>query len=95
MPKNIKDFWSGLLYLAVGASAVIIAQDAAYCDMYFGDPAPSILQAPGARDVAVEFYSASKTYCMAGWRIGFMVGNPDLVAALAAWGLRYNGDALP
>lgn len=61
---------------------VIIAQDAAYCDIYFGEPAPSILQAPGARDVAVEFYSASKTYCMAGWRIGWVVGNSKLVCAL-------------
>ncbi len=61
---------------------VIIAQDAAYCDIYFGKPAPSILQAPGARDVAVEFYSSSKTYCMAGWRIGWVVGNGPLVRAL-------------
>lgn len=63
-------------------NGVIIAQDAAYCDIYFGKPAPSILQAPGARDVAVEFYSASKTYCMAGWRIGWVVGNGPLVRAL-------------
>ncbi|MCM2266203.1 MAG: aminotransferase class I/II-fold pyridoxal phosphate-dependent enzyme [Elusimicrobiales bacterium] len=61
---------------------VIIAQDAAYCEMYFGRPAPSILQVPGARDVAVEFYSASKTYCMAGWRVGWVVGNSKLVCAL-------------
>jgi len=61
---------------------VIIAQDAAYCDLYFGKPAPSILEVPGARDVAVEFYSTSKTYCMAGWRIGWVVGNSKLVCAL-------------
>lgn len=61
---------------------VIIAQDAAYCDIYFGKPAPSVLEVPGARDVAVEFYSASKTYCMAGWRIGWVVGNSKLVCAL-------------
>ncbi|MBI4351875.1 MAG: aminotransferase class I/II-fold pyridoxal phosphate-dependent enzyme [Elusimicrobia bacterium] len=61
---------------------VILAQDAAYCDIYFGKPAPSILEVPGARDVAVEFYSASKTYCMAGWRIGWVVGNSKLVCAL-------------
>jgi alanine-synthesizing transaminase len=46
-------------------------------------PAPSIMQVPGARDVAVEFFTMSKSYNMAGWRIGFMVGNRDLVAALA------------
>ena len=61
---------------------VIIAQDAAYCDIYFDKPAPSVLEAPGARDIAVEFYSASKTYCMAGWRIGWVVGNSKLVCAL-------------
>ena len=46
-------------------------------------PTPSILQVPGAKDVAVEFTSMSKTYSMAGWRIGFAVGNPTLIAALA------------
>ncbi len=61
---------------------VIIAQDAAYCEIYFDKPAPSILEVPGARDVAVEFYSSSKTYCMAGWRIGWVVGNSRLVCAL-------------
>ena len=61
---------------------VIIAQDAAYCEIYFGKPAPSVLQVQGARDVAVEFYSTSKTYCMAGWRVGWVVGNSALVCAL-------------
>jgi LL-diaminopimelate aminotransferase len=61
---------------------IIIAQDAAYCDIYFDKPAPSVLQAPGARDIAVEFYSSSKTYCMAGWRVGWVVGNSKLVCAL-------------
>ncbi len=61
---------------------IIIAQDAAYCELYFGKPTPSIFSAPGARDVAVEFYSASKTYCMAGWRAGWVVGNSRLVCAL-------------
>lgn len=61
---------------------IIIAQDAAYCEIYFDKPAPSIFEAPGARDVAVEFYSASKTYCMAGWRAGWVVGNSKLVGAL-------------
>jgi hypothetical protein len=45
-------------------------------------PTPSILQVPGAKDVAIEFTSMSKTYSMAGWRIGFAVGNPTLIAAL-------------
>ncbi|HWY73775.1 MAG TPA: aminotransferase class I/II-fold pyridoxal phosphate-dependent enzyme, partial [Burkholderiaceae bacterium] len=58
--------------------------DLAYADIVFdGYQAPSIMQVPGARDVAVEFFTLSKSYNMAGWRIGFMVGNRDLVAALA------------
>jgi alanine-synthesizing transaminase len=55
-----------------------------YADITFdGWKAPSIMQVPGARDVAVEFFTMSKSYNMAGWRIGFMVGNKDLVSALA------------
>ena len=58
--------------------------DLAYADITFdGWKAPSIMQVPGARDVAVEFFTMSKSYNMAGWRIGFMVGNPELVNALA------------
>ena len=58
--------------------------DLAYADIVFdGWKAPSIMQVPGARDVAVEFFTMSKSYNMAGWRIGFMVGNSDLVNALA------------
>ncbi len=60
-----------------------VISDLAYAEIYFGEePTPSILQVPGAKEVAVEFTSMSKTYSMAGWRIGFAVGNPDLVAAL-------------
>ncbi len=59
-----------------------IAQDAAYSEIFFGEPSPSILQAPGAKDVAVEFYSLSKTYCMTGWRLAWMIGNPEAVGAL-------------
>ncbi|MBA2920757.1 LL-diaminopimelate aminotransferase [Sphingomonas sp. MAH-20] len=60
-----------------------ILSDLAYSEIYFDDcPTPSILQAPGAKDVAVEFTSMSKTYSMAGWRMGFAVGNPVLIAAL-------------
>ena len=61
-----------------------IVHDLAYADIVFdGWKAPSILQVPGARDVAVEFFTLSKSYNMAGWRVGFMVGNRELVTALA------------
>ncbi len=61
-----------------------VVHDLAYADIVFdGYKAPSILQAEGARDVAVEFYSLSKSYNMPGWRVGFMCGNATLVAALA------------
>ncbi|MFP3875014.1 MAG: alanine transaminase [Thiohalophilus sp.] len=61
-----------------------VVHDIAYADIVFdGYTAPSILQVNGAKDVAVEFYSLSKSYNMPGWRVGFMVGNPTLVAALA------------
>ena len=57
--------------------------DIAYAEIYFGDrPPPSILEVPGAFDVAIEFGSLSKTYSMPGWRIGFAAGNPRLVGAL-------------
>ena len=60
-----------------------VISDLAYAEIYFdGVPTPSILQVPGAKDVAIEFTSMSKTYSMAGWRIGFAVGNPQLIAAL-------------
>jgi alanine-synthesizing transaminase len=61
-----------------------VVHDIAYAEIVFdGYAAPSILQVPGAKDVAVEFYSLSKTYNMPGWRVGFMCGNAKLVAALA------------
>ncbi|MEM7027239.1 MAG: alanine transaminase [Pseudomonadota bacterium] len=60
-----------------------VVQDLAYADIVFdGYKAPSILQVPGAKDIAVEFFSMSKSYNMPGWRVGFMVGNPILVNAL-------------
>ena len=63
---------------------IILLSDVAYAEIYFdGNPPPSVLQVPGARDIAVEFSSLSKTYSMAGWRIGFAVGNKRLIAALA------------
>ncbi len=62
---------------------VWIVSDLAYSELYYdGNPTVSILQVPGARDVAVEFTSLSKTYSMAGWRIGFAVGNSQLIAAM-------------
>ena len=62
---------------------VYIVHDLAYADIvYDGFKAPSIMQVPGAKDVAVEFFTMSKSYNMAGWRIGFMVGNRELVGAL-------------
>jgi alanine-synthesizing transaminase len=63
---------------------LFVLSDLAYAEIYFDDyPPPSILQVPGAIDVAVEFTSMSKTYSMAGWRMGFAVGNERLIAALA------------
>ena len=63
---------------------LILLSDVAYAEIYFdNEPPPSILQVPGAMDVAVEFTSLSKTYSMPGWRMGFAVGNERLVAALA------------
>lgn len=62
---------------------IFVVHDLAYADITFdGYVAPSIMQVEGARDVAVEFFTMSKSYNMAGWRIGFMVGNRNLVAAL-------------
>src|SRR3546814_3897264 len=62
---------------------VWVLSDLAYSELYYDDcPTPSILQVPGAKDVAVEFTSMSKTYSMAGWRMGFAVGNKKLIAAL-------------
>ncbi|HSC93403.1 MAG TPA: alanine transaminase [Burkholderiales bacterium] len=63
---------------------VYLVHDLAYADIVFdGYQAPSILQVPGAREIAVEFFTMSKSYNMAGWRVGYMVGNRELVTALA------------
>jgi alanine-synthesizing transaminase len=62
---------------------IFILSDLAYAEIFFAAPPPSILQVPGAKEVAVEFTSMSKTYSMPGWRIGFAAGNPTLIAALA------------
>ncbi len=76
------DFFEKLVALAK-KHGVYIVHDLAYADIvYDGFKAPSIMQVPGAKDVAVEFFTMSKSYNMAGWRIGFMVGNRELVSAL-------------
>ncbi|TDF66853.1 alanine transaminase [Cupriavidus sp. L7L] len=76
------DFFERVIALA-RKHDIFVVHDLAYADIVFdGYQAPSIMQVPGAKDIAVEFFTLSKSYNMAGWRIGFMVGNPDLVAAL-------------
>ena len=77
------DFYKDIVAFAK-RHEIWVLSDLAYAEIYFGDLVPpSILQVPGARDIAVEFTSMSKTYSMPGWRIGFAAGNPRLVAALA------------
>jgi LL-diaminopimelate aminotransferase len=62
---------------------IMIMQDAAYSEVYFDQPPPSILQAEEARDCCVELFSLSKTYNMTGWRLGFAVGHAEIISALA------------
>ncbi len=77
------DFFERVVALAREHNIIVI-HDLAYADIvYDGWTAPSIMQVEGARDVAVEFFTLSKSYNMAGWRVGFMVGNQELVTALA------------
>ncbi len=77
------DFYKDLVAFAK-KHEIFVLSDLAYAEVYFdGNPPPSVLQVPGANDVTVEFTSMSKTYSMAGWRIGFAVGNERLLAALA------------
>jgi alanine-synthesizing transaminase len=76
------DFYRDLVAFAK-KHEIIVLSDLAYAEVYFDDnPPPSVLQVPGAVDVTVEFTSMSKTFSMAGWRIGFAVGNERLLAAL-------------
>jgi LL-diaminopimelate aminotransferase len=75
-------FFQGVVDLA-RTHNLVIAQDAAYNEMYYEQPAPSLLQIDGAKDVAVEFHSLSKTFNMTGWRVGFAIGGAPLIAALA------------
>lgn len=73
--KNVVDF--------AKENNIIVIHDLAYADLVFDDyKAPSFLQVPGAKDIGVEFFSLTKSYSMAGWRVGFCVGNKDVVGAL-------------
>jgi alanine-synthesizing transaminase len=77
------DFYKELIPFAK-RHGIFVLSDLAYAEVYFDDqPPPSVLQVPGAFDVAVEFTSLSKTYSMPGWRIGFAVGNDRIIGALA------------
>ena len=77
------DFFERIVALAKQHD-ILVVHDLAYADICFdGFKPPSIMQVAGARDVAVEFFTMSKSYNMAGWRVGFMVGNKELVNALA------------
>ncbi|RAI39026.1 LL-diaminopimelate aminotransferase [Rhodoplanes roseus] len=77
------DFYKDVVAFAKKHDLIVLS-DLAYAEVYFDDnPPPSILQVPGAFDVAVEFTSMSKTFSMPGWRMGFAVGNDRLIAALA------------
>ena len=76
------DFFEKVINIA-REHGIWVIQDLAYADIVFdGYTAPSILQVPGAKEIAVEFFTLSKSYNMPGWRVGFMVGNADLVNAL-------------
>jgi alanine-synthesizing transaminase len=76
------DFYKDLVAFAK-KHEILILSDLAYAEVYFdGNPPPSVLQVPGAMDVTVEFTSMSKTFSMAGWRMGFAVGNERIIAAL-------------
>ncbi len=76
------DFFKKVVEFAKENNLIVI-HDIAYADIVFdGYKAPSLLEAPGAKDVGVEFFSLSKSYSMAGWRVGFCVGNKNIVYAL-------------
>ena len=76
------DFYKEIIAFA-RKHEIWVLSDLAYADIYFEEPPPSILQIDGARDIAIEFQSLSKTYAMPGWRMGFAAGNKKLIAALA------------
>jgi LL-diaminopimelate aminotransferase len=77
-------FFTGVVEFA-RKNNILVCHDAAYTEMNFGDyRAPSFLEVPGAKDVAIEFHSLSKTFNMTGWRIGFAAGNADAIEGLGA-----------
>ena len=77
------DFYKDLVAFAK-KHEILVLSDLAYAEVYFDDqPPPSLLQVPGAMDIAIEFTSMSKTFSMPGWRMGFAVGNERIIAALA------------
>ncbi|MCU4137842.1 MAG: Aspartate/methionine/tyrosine aminotransferase [Thermodesulfobacteria bacterium] len=77
-----KEFFKEVIELAKKYN-FIVAHDAAYIEMYYEEPPISIFEIEGAKKVAIEFHSLSKTFCMTGWRIGFAIGNSFLISALA------------
>ncbi|MDR1696169.1 MAG: LL-diaminopimelate aminotransferase [Endomicrobium sp.] len=77
-----KEFYAKLIEFAK-KNNIIVAADAAYSEIYYGEKPMSFLEAEGAKEVGVEFHSLSKTYNMTGWRIGWVCGNKDIVAGIA------------
>lgn len=77
-----KEFFKEVIELAKKYN-FIVAHDAAYIEMYYEEPPISIFEIEGSKEVAIEFHSLSKTFCMTGWRIGFAIGNSFLISALA------------
>ena len=77
-----KDFYKEVVKLAKKYD-FIVASDAAYVELYYEEPPLSIFEVEGAKEVAIEFHSLSKTFCMTGWRIGFAVGRKEIVQGLA------------
>jgi len=79
--RGKKEFYEELIAFA-HRYGILIAHDAAYSEIYEGEPPPSILSFEGSKEVAVEFHSLSKTFNMTGWRLGMVVGNPSAISAL-------------
>jgi LL-diaminopimelate aminotransferase len=76
-----KDFFQEVISLAQ-KQGFLVFNDNVYSEIYFHTPPPSILQIPGSKEVAIEFHSLSKTFNLPGWRIGFVVGNEEIISAL-------------
>jgi len=76
-----RDFYDQIVDWAA-RRGVVVASDAAYSELYYDDPPPSVLEVPGARERSIEFHSFSKTFNMTGWRVGFAVGAASLIESL-------------